>query len=82
MGTDYNHEVDAGRVDGTSSVRKFGRAPSGVQQTATDIWDRADAATLQQVWVAPTAATAGTRAARRARSGQSAYAGCARKVPR
>ena len=56
MGTDYNHEVDAGRVDGTRSVRKFGRAPSGVQQTATDIWDRADAATLQQVWVAPTAA--------------------------
>ena len=53
---DFMLNVARGLVSGMSVVHKWGRAPSGVQTTLTDIWCRADATPTQQIWVCPTAA--------------------------
>ena len=52
----FDLEVAKGNISGHSAVNKYGRATDGVQVTATDIWDRADAAATQQIWIAPTEA--------------------------
>ena len=45
-----------GKYGNVKCVHKFGAAPSGIQATPTDVWDRSDASTTQQIHVAPTQA--------------------------
>ena len=52
---DFSGQVALGNVSGHVAVNKFGNAPNGVQITITDIWSRANADPLQQIWLAPTA---------------------------
>lgn len=54
--SDFLLNVSLGLVRGYSSNNTSGRAPDGMQTTATDIWGRADSSATQQIWLAPTAA--------------------------
>lgn len=53
---DFDLELAKGNIPGHSIAHRSGRAPDGLQTTATDVWRRADAAATQQIWLAPTAA--------------------------
>jgi len=54
--TDYFLEIAQGNIAGQASVNKFGRSTNVDSGISTDIWDRANAADDQDIWLAPTAA--------------------------
>lgn len=49
-------EVARGNTAGQASILKYGRSINVDNGVATDIWDRANAADAQAIWVAPTTA--------------------------
>lgn len=49
-------DIASDREEDLHSINKFGHADAGVQSSATDMWDLADATPTQQIWVAPTSA--------------------------
>lgn len=55
MGNFY-FDVARGEIPGMRSVNKFGRSTNVDNNTATDIWDGANATLDQDIWIAPTAA--------------------------
>jgi len=54
--SDFTLNIARGLVSGMETVHRFGTAPDGIQTTPTDLWNRANAAALQQIWLPPTAA--------------------------
>jgi hypothetical protein len=54
--TDICIDIAADLESDLHGINKFGRAPTGIQTTATDIWDRATQIPLQPVWLAPASA--------------------------
>ena len=53
---DLDLEIPAGRIDNTTCVNKFGNTTNADSGITTDIWDRANVANNQAIWVAPTQA--------------------------
>jgi len=51
----FELELSKGLFAGHATVNKFGCAVAGIQTSATDLWDRADATQTQRIWLAPTA---------------------------
>ncbi len=53
---DHYLDVSENLVEEETTHHVLGLAPAGIQTTATDVWDRADATPTQQTYTAPTAA--------------------------
>jgi hypothetical protein len=53
---DHYLDVSENLIEEETTHHAFGLAPAGIQITATDVWDRADASATQQTYIAPTAA--------------------------
>lgn len=54
--SDPSLEVPRGNITGQSGLNKFGRSTNVDNGVTTDIWDRANVANNQPIWIAPTAA--------------------------